>query len=194
MRKMALLLLALLAMATAATAGTVTLKLDRVTQRTARGENPLRVDSRATFAFDPEAGTLQASGTFYAQSVVGGPQQLTRFTHQVEDLRVAADGTLTVKSYQCIEGTFGAMLAANLCGNYRFGPNFRDDGGYGDDVVVGPPRSLAPFRVTGRAWDGQELVLTLSADGLTDGSVFPEDGLTLSLTPVESKKSGLKPR
>ncbi len=88
-----------------------------------------------------------------------------------------------VKSYQCIEGTFGAQfLAAILCANYRFGPNGIDEGGVADDVVLGPPRSLDGFSLSNFAWDGKVLLVELAADA-AGSELFRETGLGLRLVP-----------
>lgn len=170
-----LLCLALLA----APAGAVELTLALVTARVGTADVQLRLDSRASFDFDPDTRILRSSGTWIAEHSL--PNRQARFSHMVEDLSVDADGRLAVKSYECVEGTFGApFLAANLCGNYRFGPNGLDDGGVADDVVVAPPRSLAVYRLSSLEWNGDALVLTLSTDGGADADIFGEQGLTLS--------------
>ena len=170
-------LLALLATSAAA----VELRLDSVTAKTGSGESRLRLDSKATATFDPGAGTLAMAGTWTATYVL--PNQLTRISHKVEDFHACVDGIFAVRSYECVEGTFGApTLAANICGNYRFGPNAIDDGGVADDVVVGPPMSLEPYSVSAFDWDGKSLVVTLSAAGLADAYLFHEDSLTLTFS------------
>lgn len=192
--------LALLSVLCVARAGAVDLTLDSVTATGPGGEVRLRVDSRATFDFDPATGTLRSAGTWIAEYTL--PNRLTRFAHKVEDLRATADGQLTVRSYECVEGAFGAaFLAASLCGNYRFGQNGLDDGGLPDDEVVAPPRSFDRYRVSSLEWDGAELRLVLgaagpaeagqteagraepgkAAEGTAGGDLFPEDGLTLVL-------------
>jgi len=151
---------------------------------TAGGVN-LRVDGRAKFDFDPDTSTLSAAGTWTAEYVVG--RGISRLTHRVEDMRASMDGQLSMRSYECVEGTFGATLAANSCGNYRFGPNGIDDGGTFDDVVVGPPKSLASFAVTALTWDGESLLLALSAGTDIAEAVFPESVLELRFSAVDSK-------
>ncbi|MDH5256145.1 MAG: hypothetical protein OEW72_09550 [Gammaproteobacteria bacterium] len=172
-------LIALLALL-GAPAEAVELALEGVTAGTPAGEVQLRVTSRATFSFDPEAGTLVSAGTWVAEYLL--PNQATRFAHQVEDFSASAVGTFAVRSYQCVEGTFAArFLAASLCGNYRFGPNGIDEGGVADDVVLGPPRSLGGYRLSKFDWDGAVLVVDLSADTAGGSELFPESGLRLRL-------------
>jgi len=48
-------------------------------------------------------------------------------------------------SFSCVEGGFGNLVGANLCGNYSYGINALDEGGAGDDIVSGPAQSIADF-------------------------------------------------
>ncbi|MBL8200622.1 MAG: hypothetical protein JNK40_06590 [Chromatiales bacterium] len=174
---------ALLVALPAAQATAVELALESVTATTGSGEVKLRLSSRATFDFDPALGVLVASGTWIAEYAL--PNQLTRIGHKVEDLRATADGQLAMKSYECVEGAFGAaFMQANICGNYRFGPNGIDEGGLADDEVLGPPRSLAGYGIGGFDWDGATLVLTLVADAAGESGIFPEPGFSLRLVAM----------
>jgi hypothetical protein len=154
----------LLGASTPAMAGQVQLRIINVTEPEGGRDTALRVDSHASFFLNSEAGTLKSSGFWIAQRVIGAERR-TRYTHTFEDLEAAADGYFSVRSYQCDEGLFGAeFLATNICGNYRFGANELDEGGYGDDVILGPPRSLKGYRVEDFDWDGQRLALTIGPD------------------------------
>jgi hypothetical protein len=140
------------------------LVLERAMLLDADREWNLWVTGRATFDFDVEKGTLTASGTWLAS--YGIPGQPRRYTHKVEDMVVTADGELRMRSYECVEGFFGAqVMARNLCGNYSFGANGTDDGGFADDVVNGPPISLADYRVDSFDWNGDALVVVLAGGG-----------------------------
>lgn len=162
------------------TAQAVVLLLEKVTATTNSAEVELRLSNRATFSFDPGAGVLLASGTWIAEYAL--PNRLTRMAHKVEDLRATADGQLSMKSCECVEGAFGAaFMNANTCGNYRFGPNGIDEGGLADDEVLGPPKSLARWGISDFDWDGEVLLLTL-APASTDGNeLFSESALKLRL-------------
>jgi hypothetical protein len=163
----------------ATNAAGVELVLDSVTATTGSGDVALRVGGRARFDFDPDSGVLQASGTWLAEYAL--PNQLTRFAHKVEDLQVSADN-VAMKSYECVEGAFGAaFMNANICGNYRFGPNGIDDGGLGDDDVVGSPRALAGSSVSAFDWDGEALTVVLTAAPPDGGQLFNEYALKLYL-------------
>lgn len=164
-------------------AGAVDLVLEGVRAATPGGDVALRVSSRARFAFDPAAGVLQGSGTFLAEYVL--PNQLTRFGHQVEDLRVTAGGELAMRSYECVEGPFGAQyLNASLCGNYRFGPNGLDDGGLVDDEAQGVARTLAGWLPGDLDWDGEVLELMLLPGVEAPAGLFAETALTLRFVPA----------
>jgi len=112
----------------------------------------------------------------------------------VEDMTASVDGGLSMRSYECVEGTFGVMVAAiNYCGNYRFGPNGVDDGGMPDDVIVGPPKSLDSFTVTALNWDGDSLLLVLSKGGTGEDAVHSESGLELRFSAVKPRPTGTQP-
>jgi hypothetical protein len=141
----------------------VELVLDSVMANQGGREMRLRVGGRATFDLDPEAGVLTAAGTWTA--TFQPPNQYPRFTHKVEDMRAAADGALSMRSYECVEGTFGAeLLGQNVCGRYGFGANMTDDGGAVDDEPKGTPIALADWTVGAFDWDGKSLLVVLVAD------------------------------
>jgi hypothetical protein len=158
------------------------LVLDSVTATTGAGEVRLRVSSRASFTFEPGAGVLVSSGSWLAEYLL--PNQLTRFGHLVGDFRATVDGEFVMRAYECVEGTLGAaLLNASLCGNYRFGPNGIDEGGVGDDEVVGPPRTLADYSASAFDWDGSALELTLLPGPVVGNQLFSETALRLRLVP-----------
>lgn len=165
-------------------ADTVDLTLDSLVQADGNRQLQFRIESRATFQFDADAQVLTSSGVFTAQNVVG-PGQLSRLSHKIEDLRAAADGSLAVRSYECVEGTLGAFVGLSFCGNYRFGPNGVDDGGLADDEVLGQPRSLAGFQVRALSWDGQALQLTLGAGNHDGEDAAGQNELILKFSTLE---------
>lgn len=183
-------LLPLLAVA----ADAVDLSLDSLVQADGNRQLEFRIESRAAFRFDPDQQVLSAAGVFTAQNVVG-PGRLSRFSHKIEDLRAAADGSLAVRSYECVEGTLGAVVGLSFCGNYRFGPNNLDDGGMADDEVLGVPRSLAGFRVQSLAWDGRTLELALGAGNRDREGMVGQNELTLkfSATTDTTRRSDARP-
>ena len=158
----------------------VELVLEGVVAATRTGDVPLRVSSRARFDFDPGAGVLQGAGSFVAEYLL--PNQLTRFGHQVENLRATVSGNLDMKSYECVEGAFGArFMNASFCGNYRFGPNGLDDGGLVDDERLGEPRTLANWKAGDFDWDGSTLEIVLTPGLAAPSGLFSETALTLRL-------------
>ncbi|TFG83435.1 MAG: hypothetical protein E4H19_11605 [Chromatiales bacterium] len=167
----------------ATTVPAVEVTLDSVAAIRPSGKDNLRIDGRAKFEFDPDTSTLAAAGSWTAEYVMG-PSRLTRFSHKVENMSASLDGRLTMRSYECVEGTFG-VLAISHCGNYRFGPNGVDDGGTLDDVIVGPPKSLASFTVTALTWDGDSLLVVLTKDPVREEAVFPESGFELKFSAVK---------
>lgn len=185
--RLAALLLAMLP--PLASAQAVELLLEKVTATTSSGEVDLRLSNRATFSFDPGAGVLLASGTWIAEYAL--PNRLTRMAHKVEDMRANADGKLTMKSYECVEGAFGAaFMNANTCGNYRFGANGIDEGGLADDEVLGPPKSLIRWGISDFDWDGDVLVLILAPASTEGNEIFSESALRLRLVVKPPPRAG----
>jgi hypothetical protein len=176
------LLLGILLLQLATRVAAVEVALDSVTGMGPSGEVSLRLGGRATFDFNPGSTTLTSSGTWIGEYLVG-PNRATRFSHKVEDMRASLKDGLSMRSYECVEGTFGQNLAANNCGNYRFGPNGVDDGGTADDVLVGAPRSLASFIITTMKWDGESLLLVINPPVIGE-SVFPESALEMKFSAV----------
>lgn len=159
------------------------LRLDSVIARTERGEVELVLDSKTVFTLDAEAGTLASTGAWAAQLALG-PSRLIRYSHKVEGLTASADGELTVRSYECVEGTLGATVGLNFCGSYQFGGNALDDGGYGDDVRIGEPISLQNYHVSRFDWNGERLVLIVGPDDPAQPDGQPEKGLELTFLPA----------
>ncbi|MGI9344355.1 MAG: hypothetical protein ACR2QV_16100 [Gammaproteobacteria bacterium] len=157
----------------------VDLTLDRVVSEGRSGQVRLRLENKASFQFDPETETLTSAGTWVAQNVVG-PNQIIRYSHKVEDFRADIENGLAFRSYECVEGTFGTLLLANVCGNYRYGENMTDDGGLIDDVIVGPPKTLTNYELSMLSWDGAELIVVLSKPDVATAEPYPDFSLTLT--------------
>jgi hypothetical protein len=176
------MILPLLLLAIPCVAGALEVTLDSVVGNTRSGVFGFRLYNKAVFDFDPATQTLTSAGTWFAQNSPGGPMNLRRYSHQVENFSASVDRGITYKSYECVEGTFATMLATNVCGNYRFGPNLLDDGGLGDDEIVGPPKSLDHYELSQFNWDGSALELILSLKNMDQADVFPELSLTLTFS------------
>jgi len=160
-------------------ASAVDLILDRIASEGRSGQVRMRVDSKARFEFDPDTETLTSAGTWIAQNVVG-PNELIRYSHKVEDFRADVENGHAFRSYECVEGTFGTLLLANVCGNYRYGENMTDDGGLIDDVIVGPPKTLTNYELSMLSWDGAELIVVLSRPDTETAEPYPDFNLTLT--------------
>jgi hypothetical protein len=165
-------------------AGALEVVLDTVAANTSRGVIRFRLDNKAVFDFDADTEILTSSGTWIAQNIIG-PNAYVRYSHKLENFSASAEGWHTVKSYECVEGTFGAaLLQANICGNYRFGPNRMDDGGLVDDIAVGSPKSLNHYVVSLFNWDGSNLEIILSPKNLEQREIYTELSIQLSFSVV----------
>lgn len=68
-----------------------------------------------------------------------------------------AGSAITAASYACLEGGFGAVVGASLCGNFTFGVDYSNDSTLnygsipgtrsvgGDDVALGPQQQLGDY-------------------------------------------------
>lgn len=160
----------------------VTLTLDAVTGTSKRGsEIGFAVESRAIFDYDPETEQLTSSGTWIAQNRTG-PNLLIRYNHKVENFSASLADGITAKSYECVEGTFGAAIFQNYCGNYSFGKNQTDDGGLIDDRRLGPRLSLYLYEPAQIDWNGTTLIVVLVPLSTKPTAGLPELGLTLEFS------------
>lgn len=159
----------------------VEVTLDEVIAESRRGPVTLRVENRASFDFDPDSGVLTSAGIWVAQNTVG-PNELTRYSHKVENFRAALETGHAFRSYECVEGTFGTMLLASVCGNYRYGPNMTDDGGLIDDIAITTAKSLDDYTLSLLTWDGSTLIVVLSSKDPTRQEIYPEFSLTLTFS------------
>ena len=99
------------------------------------------------FSSDPANNLSQNAGTLNSYSYAG-VTWLT--TEKLTNWNIAATGGST-GTYSCVEGAFGGVVGANICGNYNFGANKTQEssidnvGGRtvgGDDIALGPAQSL----------------------------------------------------
>ncbi|MDH5276922.1 MAG: hypothetical protein OEW88_10910 [Gammaproteobacteria bacterium] len=106
-----------------------------------------RPSDTSTWSLDVVDGTaVQTGGTFSVQDWIAWGYTMTGAT--------LGNFAPTATSWACIEGTLGATILAHICGQYGFGANGINDSVYtptatgatvtlsGDDVYVGPPRTL----------------------------------------------------
>ncbi|GMU75757.1 MAG: hypothetical protein AMXMBFR45_12480 [Gammaproteobacteria bacterium] len=169
--------------ATAADAALIAVTLDSVTLSSANGPSTANItSSTATWLYDDVTGIMtQTGGELNARFNIGPPSTL--FRHTATDLVIGAGGAASASSWSCIEGNFGTVVGAHMCGNYTFGANFANDSTVsysgtsvtrtmgGDDVVKGPPQSLADYNgISTLSWVGT--ALTLSNSTGTSGLTF----------------------
>lgn len=109
--------------------------------------------STATWDANSSTGVLtQTGGTYKATAKVG---ITTLMTHNMTGA-ILSSGTATAASWSCVEGAFGGIVGAHICGNYSFGGNATNDSIYtpvplgatvaigGDDAAMpGGPQTLA---------------------------------------------------
>ncbi len=127
--------------------------------------------STATWEYDTTSGLIsQTGGTLNAR--LNTTPATTLFRHTATGLVIGAGGSASATAFNCIEGNFGGAVGANLCGNYTFGENYEDESTVtyagstvtrvmgGDDVVSGPPQSVADYNgFTTLSWVGTALTL-----------------------------------
>ncbi len=105
----------------------------------------------STWTFDLTNNMLAMSGGTYSRLAKVGATPL--MTHIMTGT-VLSSGTAAANTWACIEGVFGGVIGAHICGNYDFGGNAIDESVYtpgaiaatvtlgGDDVVIGAPQTL----------------------------------------------------
>ncbi len=158
-----------------ASAGQYGLELLRISAGSANGTTAAASLDGTEFLYDDVAGTVtQVSASTTAVFKLGPVTVL--FSHEfggaVFDV---ADTTISATSYACIEGGFGPIVGASLCGNTSYGADFVNDSTLnyavipgtrtvgGDDVALGPQQQLADYAATVTAFDGTTLVLASPA-------------------------------
>lgn len=130
--------------------------------------------STATWQYDDVTGIVtQTGGTLNAR--FNTSPATTLFRHITTGLAIGGGAAASAATFSCMEGNFGGVVGANLCGNYTFGANFTDESTVvysgstvtrtmgGDDAALGPPQSLADL-------DGMTATVTGTSLVLTNGS------------------------
>lgn len=145
---------------------TVNVTLVDVTTVDSGGTLVFNISGDATWQYDDVTGVLTGTGTY-----IGAAELLSQpyFTHTITDLLIVAGGAASASSYNCTEGTAGALLELNVCDQYTFGPNTNDNNGFLDDVDLGPSQSLAEYDDNfGGSWDGTTLTMINMANCCND--------------------------
>ncbi len=148
--KKVLAAVALMGVAVGAQAATAT--LTGVTSYSKSGTSVWTINSAATWDLDTGTGVAtQTGGTLNMVAKVGA----TPLMSHTMTSGVLSSGTATAASWACVEGVFGGIVGAHICGNYNFGSNFTNESTVGnsgtattvtlggDDVSLGAPQSLA---------------------------------------------------
>jgi len=150
--------------------------------------------STATWQYDDVTGIMsQTGGTLNAR--FNTAPSTTLFRHTATDLVIGAGGAASASAFTCVEGNFGSVVNAALCGNYTFGANFVNESSVvysgasvtrtlgGDDVSRGAPQSLADYDgMTTLSWVGT--ALTLSNSTGTSGLTLVFDAGPQAVVPV----------
>lgn len=131
---------------TSAPASAATWNLNSLTNASAQGTTSFILSGDTTFTSDA-GGNMTGNGTFSALAQITPTTQL--FTHDFTGMTISNTGDpgapVGASAFDCVEGNFGAIVGASLCGNYSFGDDGIDDGGAGDDVVLGAPQSIDDY-------------------------------------------------
>ena len=148
--KKVLAAVALMGVAVGAQAATAT--LTGVTSYSKSGTSVWTINSAATWDLDTGTGVATQTGGTLNMVAKGGATPL--MSHNMTS-GVLSSGTATAASWACVEGVFGSIVGAHICGNYNFGSNFTNESTVGnsgtattvtlggDDVSLGAPQSLA---------------------------------------------------
>lgn len=155
----------------AAAAGEYGLELVRISAGSANGTVAAASLEGTEFIYDDVAGTVsQISPSTTAVFRLGPVTHL--YSHQFSGAVFDVAGSaITAASYACLEGGFGAVVGASLCGNFTFGADYSNDSTLnygsipgtrsvgGDDVALGPQQQLGDYAAAVALFDGTRLVL-----------------------------------
>ncbi|MCE7902597.1 MAG: PASTA domain-containing protein [Gammaproteobacteria bacterium PRO9] len=165
---LAMILMALSAPASAAQYG---LTLVRISAGSANGTVAAASLDGTEFVYDDAAGTVtQLSPSTTAVFKLGPATVL--YSHEIRGAVFnVATTSIVATSYACIEGGFGAIVGASLCGNTTYGDDFTNETTLdytaipgtrtvgGDDLAAGPQQQLADYASAASAFDGATLLL-----------------------------------
>jgi hypothetical protein len=128
-----------------------------------------------TYWYDTESGELSSSGVTHLRTALGPRPMSRHFDRLITDLNIVNGSAAGSTAYECINGGFGDIVGASMCGNYLWGSNFVDESTTtysglswtrtmgGDDVILGDPQTILDYKLLVSNWDGQALTLE-SAD------------------------------
>ncbi len=150
--------------------------------------------STATWQYDDVTGIMsQTGGTLNVRFNTSPTSTLMR--HTSTGLVIGGGGAASATTWSCIEGNFGGVVGASICGNYTFGANFTNESTVvysgssvtrtmgGDDVVSGPAQSVADLNgISTLSWVGT--ALTLSNSTGTAGQTWTFNAGPQAVVPV----------
>lgn len=149
--KKVLAVAALMGVAVGAQAATAT--LTGVESESDKGTSTWNIaKSTATWDLDTGTGVATQTGGLYSATVSVGKTPL--MTHTMSS-GVLSSGAAAASAWNCVEGIFGGIVGAHICGNFTFGGNGTMDSIVGnsgtattvviqgDDVASGAPQALA---------------------------------------------------
>lgn len=150
MKKSAIALAVATAMGASA-ASAATWDLVSVSVKSSNGASALTLSGDLTFTTGV-GNSLVSNGAFSGLAKVGNTPL---FTHAWGAGTTMSGGGTISGSFNCLEGVFGGIVGASICGNYNFGGNFTNESSVntdgsnrvigGDDVALGPAQSIADF-------------------------------------------------
>jgi hypothetical protein len=145
-----------------------------------------------TYWYDTETGELSSSGITHLRTSTSPVPFGRHFDRLITDLNIVNGSAAGSTAYECVEGGFGTLVLATMCGNYLWGPNAKDDSSItytglswtltmgGDDVPLGDPQTILDYNLLVTHWDGQKLTLE-SPDWTSSGGTA---GLQMNFSVV----------
>ncbi len=131
-----------------------------------------QLSTDGVWTYDNVAATVTLSGTLQADFDLNPAPGNELFNHRITDAVIGLDtATISAAAFECIEGTFGDLVGANLCANTNRGANFISETTWdystipatrvvgGDDVSNGPMQQLTDYAATLNSFDGSILII-----------------------------------
>ncbi|MCK6371822.1 MAG: hypothetical protein L6Q83_10975, partial [Gammaproteobacteria bacterium] len=148
-------------------------ELVRVTSGNSNGtSNAKTLTTLGTWVYDDVEGTVALAGTQRNLFDLSPAPNNDLFTHEMTDAVFDLDAvSVSGAAYRCIEGQFGDIVGASLCGNVSLGADFvsqttldystvpgtRNIGG--DDVALGPQQQLTSYASALVSFNGSTLLV-----------------------------------